>query len=196
MRCPYCRTALDEQALECHSCQLNVNRASRLLGSLPRIMPGVEDAAALLLPREMRKLNERVRALQRRFPQVHMHVVVRNFSPDQPIELYAFWIFNGGHLAQEAHKGGENRDVLLMIDPVHHRMALMVGYGLEPFLRQQALDHLLATAAPLMREQRWLMGFLRLLDGLDLLLESAAIDAAEALGVKTAFDLADADGDY
>jgi hypothetical protein len=171
MRCPYCRTALDEQAFECPSCQLNVNRASRLMGSLPRIMPGVEDAAALLLPREMRK-------------------------PDQPIELFAFWIFNGGHLAQEAHKGGENRDVLFVLDPVHHRMALMVGYGLEPFLRQQALDHLLATAAPHMQEQRWLIGFLRVLDGLDLLLESAAIEAAEALGVTTAYDTGVVDGDY
>jgi uncharacterized membrane protein YgcG len=173
-----------------------MNRASRLLGSLPRIMPGVEDAAALLKPREMRKLKERVRELERRFPQVHVHVMVRNFSPEQPIELFAFWIFNGGQLAQEAHKGGENRDVLFIIDPVNHRMALMVGYGLEPFLRQQALDHLLATAAPHMREQRWLVGFLRVLDGLDLLLESAVVQSAEALGVKTAFDSAAVDCDY
>jgi predicted AAA+ superfamily ATPase len=91
----------------------------------------------------MRKLYEKVRELERRFPQVHVHVVVRNFTPEQPIELFAFWIFNGGHLAQEAHKGGGNRDVLFVLDPVHQRMALMVGYGLEPFLRQQALDHLL-----------------------------------------------------
>lgn len=196
MRCPYCRTALDEQALECPSCQLNVNRASRLLGNLPRIMPGVDDAAVLLKPREMRKLNERVRELERRFPQVHVHVVVRNFTPEQPIELFAFWIFNGGLLAQEAHKGGENRDVLFVLDPVHHRMALMVGYGLEPFLRQEALDHLLATAAPHMCEQRWIIGFLRVLDGLDLLLESAAIQAAEALGVTTAYDTGVVDGAY
>lgn len=196
MHCPYCRTALDEQALECPSCQLNLNRASRLLGTLPRILTGVEDAAALLKPREMRMLKERVRKLERRFPQVHVHVVVRSFSPVQPIELYAFWIFNGGELGQEAHKGGENRDVLLIIDPVSQRMALMVGYGLEPFLRQQALDHLLATAAPHMQQQQWLIGFLRVFDGLDLLLESAADLAAEGLGVKMAFDSADGDGDY
>lgn len=196
MRCPYCRAALDEQAVECPSCQLNLNRAITLLGTLPRIMPGIQDVAAVLRPREVRQLTDRVQALKRRFPQVNVHMVVRSFPPHQPFGLYVFWIFNGANLAEEAHKGAENRDVLIVLDPTQMRISLMVGYGLEPFLREEAIDHLLAMAEPMFREQRWLDGYLRLLEGLDLLLESAAINAGEALGVQTVYDANSADGGY
>lgn len=196
MRCPYCRAAVDEQALECPSCQLNLNRAVALLGTLPRIMPGIQDVAAVLSPREVRKLTERIHDLKGRFPQVNVHMVVRSFSPEQPFELYVFWIFNGANLAEEAHKGGENRDVLIVLDPTQFRIGMMVGYGLEPFLRVEAIDHLLAMAEPMFREQRWIDGYLRLLEGLDLLLESAAINAGEALGVQTAYDANSVGGVY
>ena len=196
MRCPYCRAALDEQAVECSSCQLNLNRAIALLGTLPRIMPGIQDVAAVLSPREVRKLTEKIHELKRRFPQVNVHMVVRSFSPEQPFELYVFWIFNGANLAEEAHKGGENRDVLIVLDPAQLRIGMMVGYGLEPFLRVEAIDHLLAMAEPMFREQRWIDGYVRLLEGLDLLLESAAINAGEALGLQTAYDANSAGGVY
>lgn len=196
MRCPYCRSDLDELAVECPSCQLNLNRATTLLGALPRIMPGIQDVAAVMRPVEVRKLSNSVNALKRRFPQVNVHMVVRSFSPEQPFELYVFWIFNGANLAEEAHKGGENRDVLIVLDPTQLRIGLMVGYGLEPFLREEAIDHLLAMAEPMFREQRWFDGYIKLLEGLDLLLESAVINAGEALGVRTVFDANSTDGRY
>lgn len=188
MRCPYCRTSLDELASECPSCRLNMNRALSLLGAMPRIMPGVQDAAAVLKPRELRRLKTLVCNLKQRFPQVDLHLVVRSFATEQPFELFVFWIFNGANLAEEKHKGGENRDVLIVLDPTQMRVGLMVGYGLEPFVREEALDHLLTMAEPMFREKRWMDGFNRLIEGLDLLLESAALNAAEALGVTTKFD--------
>ncbi len=167
-----------------------------LLGAMPRIMPGVQDAAVVLSPREIRRLKTLVCNLKLRFPQVNLHLVVRSFSTEQPFELYLFWIFNGANLAEEAHKGGENRDVLIVLDPTQMRVGLMVGYGLEPFLREEALDHLLTMAEPMFREKRWMDGFVRLIEGLDLLLESAAQNAAEALGVRTKYDTHMSNGVY
>jgi uncharacterized membrane protein YgcG len=173
-----------------------MNRASSLLGAMPRIMPGLQDAAAVLNAREMRELKNLVLKLKLRFPQVNVHLVVRSFSTEQPFELYVFWIFNAANLSEEFHKGGENRDVLIVLDPTQMRVGLMVGYGLEPFVSEEALDHLLAMAEPMFREKRWIDGFARLLKGLDLLLEAAALNAAEALGVTTKFDLRSGDAMY
>jgi uncharacterized membrane protein YgcG len=73
---------------------------------------------------------------------------------------------------------------------------LIVGYGLEPFLRDETLDHLLELAEPAFRDQRWLDGFITIIDGLDQLLESAAIDLAEAMGVPTQQSITSVDGEY
>jgi len=196
MRCPYCRTVVEEQAAECPSCQLSYQRTTALLGSLPRIMPNMQDASVILSPRELRKLKAHVRKLEDRFPQVRWHLVVQNLPLDRPIDLYAFWIFNSGMLAMEADKGAENRDIMVLLDPSSHRVAMMVGYGLEPFLQQQALDHLLSSIEPMWSAGQWLAGFLALLDGLDALLESAATQAAEALGIQTVFDPDRSQGAY
>ena len=196
MRCPYCRTALEEQSVECPSCHLSYQRASALLGSLPRIMPNMQDASVILAPRELRKLKARVRQFEDRFPQVRWHLVIQNLPLDRPIDLYAFWIFNSGVLSMEEDKGAENRDIMVLLDPNAHRVALMVGYGLEPFLQQQALDDLLSTIEPWWTKCHWLAGLLELLNGLDAMLESAAMKTTEALGVQTVFDPDRSDGRY
>jgi uncharacterized membrane protein YgcG len=188
MRCPYCRSELDEQAGDCPSCSLNFPRAMHLLGAMPRIMPGIQDLAAVLTSRELRKLQRRVEVFEARFPQMRFHMVAQRFSTDHPMDLYAFWMFNSGVLSEEAHKGSENRDILLLLDPVTMRVALMVGYGLEPYLPQRSLDQLLIAADPALRRQKWLAALLRVVDGLDGLMETAAKQIAETSGVVTEFD--------
>ena len=53
--------------------------------------------------------------------------------------------------------------------------AIMPGYGLEPFLQREALDHLLEIASPAWETGHWAEGLAMVLDGLDKLLESIAI---------------------
>lgn len=48
----------------------------------------------------------------------------------------------------------------------------MPGYGLEPFLKIGALDHLLDLAGPAWSAGEWSEGIEQVLDGLDKLLES------------------------
>ena len=196
MRCPYCRTALEENSAECPSCKLTLSRATALLGPVPRFVIGLGEALRVLDKKDLKKLGVRVDEMQRRFPQVKMHIIVRDFPTNHPFDLFLFWIFNHAGLSEEAHKGGENRDVLLVVDPSQARCGLIVGYGLEPLLREETLDHLLELAEPAFREQRWLDGFMTIVDGLDQLLESAAIDVAEAIGVPTQQSATPVDGEY
>lgn len=184
MRCPYCRTRLEENAPECPSCRLTLDRANALLGPMPRIGTGVSDLAGVLAKGDARRIAKATSRLMWNFPQVTLHVLLHEFPAEHPFELHVFWIFNGGGLSLEAHKGGENRTLLLALDPVQGRSALMAGYGLEPFLGDEALDHLLELSEPAWKNGDWTRGILELIAGLDRLLESAALEVANGFGLS------------
>lgn len=189
MRCPYCRTALVETSPECPSCRLTLDRAATLLGPIPRLASGVADLTNALRPRTRKRLQKAIRRLEWRFPQVQFHLVCHFFPTDQPFELQVFWLFNCGGLSGEHLKTGENRAILLALDPAQTRAALMVGYGLEPFISSDALDHLLDLASPAWAKRDWERGLLGLVAGLDHLLETTAIEVAEGFGLPVTTEL-------
>lgn len=101
---------------------------------------------------------------------------------EHPFSLHVFWLFNSANFAGDSQRGKAACALLIALDPVRSEAAIMPGDGLEKFLNDGALDSLLALADPEWEAQRWTAGILRVLDGLDELLESVAIplDASEA----------------
>lgn len=184
MRCPYCRTRLTENAIECPACRLTLDRASALLGPVPRLGQGVADPAGVLPKGDAAKIAKAIGRLTWTFPQVSLHVLLHIFPEDHPFDLHVFWLFNSGGFSTESQKAGENRSILLAIDPALGRSALTVGYGLEPFLGDEALDHLLELAEPAWRNGEWTRGILEVITGLDRLLESAALEVAAGFGLS------------
>ena len=75
---------------------------------------------------------------------------------------------------------GRKHPLLVALDPVRGEAAIMPGYGLEPFIRHEALDHLLELAGPAWEKVQWGDGIMKVLDGLDQLLESIAIPDDES----------------
>lgn len=185
MRCPYCRTRLTETAEECPACRLTLDRASKLLGPVPRLEHGVADMAGVLARGEAAKLHKAINRLGGSFPQLKFHVLLHLFPEEHPFELHVFWLFNRGNYSSEAHKGGNNHSLLLAIDPARGRSALMTGYGLEPFLGDEALDHLLELAEPAWIAGHWAQGIHEVIRGLDRLLASAAREAAAGFGLPS-----------
>ncbi|MCW1924613.1 TPM domain-containing protein [Luteolibacter arcticus] len=184
MRCPYCRTRLEEMSPECPSCRLTFERAGALLGPMPRIGPGISDLAGALPKGDPKKITKAINRLMWTFPQVSVHVLLHLFPTEHPFELHVFWVFNGGGLSPESQKGGENRAILLALDPGQGKSALMIGYGLEPYLGDDALAHLLELSEPAWKAGEWTRGILELLGGLDRLLESAALEVANGFGLS------------
>lgn len=184
MRCPYCRTRLAELALECPACRLTLDRATALLGPVPRLGQGVADLAGVLPKADAAKISKAIGRLMWTFPQVSLHVLLHVFPEDHPFDLHVFWLFNCGGFSSEAQKAGENRSILLALDPALGRSALTVGYGLEPFLGDEALDHLLELAEPAWLNGEWTRGILEVIAGLDRLLESAALEVAAGFGLS------------
>lgn len=180
MRCPYCAARLEEESPECPGCRVNLRRAARLLGPVPRIPDSLHDATSALTHPERKQIARRIEQLEHRFPQCRLQLMFRHFAGEHPLQLHAFWIFNLGGYWTDAENRSENRGILLLVDPIDGESALMPGYGLEPFLAHDELDELLAMAEPHWAEKAWAEGALVLLDGLETLLERAAYRAADA----------------
>lgn len=133
--------------------------------------PGVSCTNAWLTPSEQTLIRRKMNAIERRFPDTVLQVVMRELPAMYPFGLYAFWLFNAGAFAGEARRGKNNRAILLLIDPTRQESALMPGYGLEEFLGPELLDPLLALAAPVWANGLWAEGIDRVLTGLDELLQ-------------------------
>ncbi|MCW1886402.1 TPM domain-containing protein [Luteolibacter flavescens] len=184
MRCPYCRTRLEEISPECPSCKLTFDRATALLGPMPRLSAGVSDLTRALPKSDVKKINKAIDGLTWTFPQVTLNVLLHVFPTEHPFDLHVFWIFNAGGLSPESHKGGDSRSILLVLDPQQKKSSLMVGYGLEPYLGDEAMAHLLELSEPAWKAGEWTRGILELIAGLDRLLESAALEVANGFGLN------------
>lgn len=175
MHCPFCQTPLKTDAAECPACQLTFPRISTLVGALPRLAPVVADTTRLLGAADQAKLKKKIAKIQRRFPQLVLQVVMHAFPAEHPFSMHVFWLFNAANFAGDSKRGKNNHALLIALDPARGEAAITPGYGLEPFLKTETLDHLLELAGPAWEGRRWADGISRVLDGLDQLLESIAL---------------------
>jgi hypothetical protein len=185
MRCPFCRTALAETTQECPACRLTLARATSVLGQMPRLILELDDPERRLHNGSAKRVKAAIHRLHKRFPQITMQVTLRGFPAEHPFDLHIFWLFNEVMISGEGSKGGDNRSILLAVDPTRAEASLMVGYGLEPFLGQNAMDHLLTLAGPMLQRREWMEGILTILEGLERLLESASTETTRAFGLTT-----------
>lgn len=146
-----------------------------LLGVLPRLAPTLADTTQSLNQVEQQKLKKEIARIHRRFPQLVLQLVIHQFPNEHPFSMHAFWLFNAGNFAGDSRRGKDNHAILLALDPARGEAAIVPGYGLEPFMKPETLDHLLKLGDTDWQNAKWAEGLLHVLDGLDSLLESIAI---------------------
>lgn len=164
MHCPYCQAPAFETTPQCPRCGFSLERVGAFFGVMPRLEPGISDLVGLFRPRDVRRLLDAVNRLRDRFPQVTFSVVTTTLTPSQPLTAFAFWIFNRGGLISDLSRGGKSRDFLLTVDCANARASLMIGYGLEPFLSQAALQEIVNHGAPHFARDHWLDGIVAVID--------------------------------
>lgn len=197
IECPYCRAPLTETSIACPSCNLDLSRARVVLGPAPRLSNrGVTDFVRCLNSSEERRLVRAVAHFQERFPQSRLAIVFSRFSSEFPLGAHLFWLFNTCGLASQDRKWGRNRDVLVGIDVRRRIAGLTVGYGLEPFLGQRALDHVMHLAVPHLEAEDFATGALDIIKGLSRLMEGVCRDLREMLGLKYDFAVEEKAGEY
>lgn len=175
MHCPFCQTSLKADAAECPACHLTFPRTSALVGALPRLEPVLADPLHLLASIDSAKIKKRIGEIERQFPQLVLQVMLHSFPAEHPFGMHVFWMFNAANLAGDSRRGKDNQSLLVALDTARCESAILPGYGLEPFLQRETLDHLLELASPAWEAGNWSAGLLRVLDGLEQLLLSIAI---------------------
>lgn len=167
VRCPACRAPAIEIDTACRQCGFSLEAADRVFGIPPTLQRPVDDAAALLGMAARRRVLAVISSVENTFPQLRVAVVLTALPDQAPLAPYAFWLFNRAQLSGALEKGGENHLVLLLIDTTTHQSAAMMGYGLEPFMKESHLQTCLQVAAPSLKNARHGQGieaFVRELD--------------------------------
>lgn len=197
IQCPYCQAALTETSAACPKCSLDLHRANAVLGPVPLLSnQGVTDLAGILRPKDDRPLLQALGEFHLRFPQSRATILFQRFDPEYPVATHLFWLFNTAQISGAESKHGANRDLLIGIDPDRKCAGLMIGYGLEPFLPQQALDHILVLALPNLEAGNYAEGALDILDRLSRLMAGMCQELAETVGVDPALLIDERPGDY
>jgi uncharacterized membrane protein YgcG len=156
MRCPHCQAPLHEQSPCCPQCHFDLDEAGRTFGLPPQLQIPLTDLASVLTARQQGTIVKALNSFSQRFPQVLFHVVVAKLPKDQNIREVAFWLFNRGKLCAAVESAGACHDALLFLDAENHRAACVVGYGLEPFLAEEALHSIAEAAVMGLRTQNYM----------------------------------------
>ncbi|NNM28890.1 MAG: hypothetical protein HKO57_05170, partial [Akkermansiaceae bacterium] len=181
----------------CPQCNFDLARANAVMGPVPRLSAnGLTDLTGTLEPADERRLHAAMRTFHRRFPQSKILVVVSHFAAQFPLSVHLFWLFNSAGLSAQANKLGNNRDILIGVDPHGRRAGLTIGYGLEPFLRQETLDGILERAMPQFSSGEFTAGMLDIIDSLSRLFESVSLELPDTFGLRQSFAVEEQAGDY
>ncbi len=143
MKCPSCAQPLDPPAPRCPHCKLSLHKLDARFGLVPAHSRFLSDRSSTLTLPEMQQLRAQLRRFQRKFPQSLLSVFVIELPSETPVNEFAFWMANRARFTSADRTRGENRNLLLVVDIANHSAALTVGYGLETFVPEAALQEAL-----------------------------------------------------
>jgi uncharacterized membrane protein YgcG len=124
-----------------------LDRLDIKFGAVPRYSRFITDFTGRLPHRDLAGERSLLRLFNRKFPQSRFSVFVTNQLTGGTIGEYAFWLMNRARFGFAEAVGGDNFDLLLVIDVERSAAALIAGYGLETYISEHDLERALAEAA-------------------------------------------------
>lgn len=171
MTCPYCEAPIAPAAQECESCHLTFPKTSALFGAMPLIHREVHDSTRQLTKSHKKDIQKHILRLRMKYPQLYVQVILYPFPPPHPMRTQVFWMFNAAGFSGDTRRGPGNHTLVIAIDPARREVALMPGYGLEPFMDESLLTNLLDSSDTFWQIGDWPGGIISLLGRLDSHLE-------------------------
>lgn len=163
------------------------------MGPMPVIFGGVTQEGNFMSDKEVKRLRKVVEVYHRRFPQSRLHLMVRIFPQEMALPVILFWIFNNAGLSSQGSKGGQNRDVVLLIEPKRQQAGVIVGYGLEPILAKESMDDIVGQGWDELARGDFAGAFESMVETLSEYLKAISEGLPEAVGLRV--KLADESGD-
>lgn len=196
LSCPYCRTTLTETTAVCPACQLSHAKTTKVMGPTPMLSRGVTDLTGLLTRNDLRVMTRATKSFEREFSRSQFNIVVKAFDQKLTLATGLFWLFNHSALGSTENSLEQNHDLMMAIDPSSGRAALIVGYGLEPFVEQSQLSEILAKAAPHFANGDFGQATAGVVAAVSLLLKEAASTAQIVFGIDNSTRSANEIPDY
>jgi len=120
--------------------------ADRMFGVTPILALGVMDRARVLTKAQVEAADVIVQRITEQFPQVHISALINRLEERIPIKPYLFWVFNRCGVFPEFEKAENSYHVLLHLDAGANRASMMLGYGLERIITEEAIEDILRNS--------------------------------------------------
>lgn len=154
--CPSCLQRLPESVNLCPACGFT---GADTVAMFPLPLPPLQlvfDAAGLWSDAELLKIKERLEDLQRRFPQIHWSLYSMDAGEVSNLRLFGFWLLNASPMADGETEEQRAWTVLLVFNGASGKVALVPGYGVEPWVSDlQWTQALLTMSTDWNRGKRW-----------------------------------------
>ena len=138
----------------------------------------------MLSRRDRRRVRRELNELNIQFPQLRVSVTTVDGIPEKlNLSVYTFWLFNRSDVVRKFDTDGRNYDVLFTIDARTRRIALIVGYGLEPFVGQEQIRQVLDTGYSMLVADRHAAALLTMLEALSAMLRKAGHEIASTFAL-------------
>jgi hypothetical protein len=178
--CPRCKGSSRDATAACRRCGFDFAACQK---SFPFGAPPLSlliDPAHLLPGEIERDLGGSYQKLRKRFPQIGFSFCFVRLGAGVATQEFAFWLHNSAPAADDCRAW----QILVVGDLTSGRLALSVGYALEPFIHADQWEAALQEFAACIGDGQWKEGFNGLLtDARDLL--TIAWTAAEQRRQKT-----------
>ena len=185
LTCPHCQTPVREDSPICPApdCKFSLEGVQPLMGAVPLLNVGLTDLSYTLSDRGKRTLKVAIERFERELMPSNINVVINKFDPRYNLSIQLFWLFNSAGLAPPENRLTNNKDVMIGLDPELGRIGLIVGYGLEPYVSQEAITSVLKNTTPLLSEGEYSEALVQLIEHTKILLNNCSRISKEILGI-------------
>ena len=129
--CPACSGAVRIASKWCPSCHFTGSHTIDMFAGISPPLPLVFDAAEVLDPAKIRKIESAILKLQKKFPQFRWRVCTVCLPVDRRLSLFGFWLFNTAPLAEEERSESREWTVLLTVNALTGEAVVTAGYAVE-----------------------------------------------------------------
>ncbi len=137
--CPGCRAFLPGASERCLYCGYNAWTCVDRFPYNPPPLDRYVDAGRFLSSSDRARMDKVIDALEDAFPQVRLHVCLVKLPSGTDARECGFWLLNASVPRDEEESARRPWCVLLVIDLLSSTASATVGYGLDPYVRDDDL---------------------------------------------------------
>ena len=145
--CPACGAGLKADSNWCPGCGFTGGDTVAMFPDQPPPFLPILDAAGILKPDDVRKIEAARERLRRRFPQFHWRICTVILPPETRLPVFGFWLLNVCPLGEGETADDRASTVLLLINADSGQAAVVPGYAAESCLSDDAWKVVLTTMA-------------------------------------------------